>query len=280
MAIASTRQYQIPSGTLANLGPIDPTAVQTANLGLAQGATPATAPAAGDQSLAGMSPEQQYWAAVQGLGWNTGGGNQYRGQQQQLVDYLAAHGGGQWKGGGAQADDWLQDPTGGQHDIITSGGQLVFNPDSPGGGGGQGGGAFGGNPGSLIDDPGYQFQLGEGLKALQRSAAARGTLLTGGTLKGLNNYAQQAANTAYQGAFNRNMGVAQMGLNAANDLTGLNRAYGQSASGLYGDMGNAQAAGTIGRANQWTGALGDLGNLTQQYMAGRNTTGLPGDYTT
>lgn len=53
------------------------------------------------------------------------------------------------------------------------------------------------------DDPSYQFRLAEGQKALERSAAARGTLLGGGTLKALTNYGQNAASQEYQAAFNR-----------------------------------------------------------------------------
>jgi hypothetical protein len=216
-----------------------------------------------------MSPEQQYWAAVKGLGWNTSGGNTYRGQQQQLVDYMSQHGAPGWQGGGMKADDWLQDPTGGQHDIITSGGQLVFNPDDPNagtGGGGQGGSMGGG---SLIDDPGYQFQLGEGLKALQRSAAAKGTLLTGGTLKGLQGYAQNFANNAYQNAFNRNYSLANMGLNAAQDLNQAGQAYGGQAGNLLTQQGNAQAAGTVGKTNPWIDAMGSIGRgMGQSYMGG------------
>lgn len=253
MAMMSTRNYQIPAGTLGSLGPVDPSRVQTM-----------VAPqASGDQSLAGMSPEQQYWAAVKGLGWNTGAGNTYRGQQQALVDYLAQHGAPGWQGGGMKADDWLQDPTGGQHDIITSGGQLVFNPDDPTAGTG-GGGQMGG--GSLMDDPGYQFRLGEGLKALQRSAAARGTLLTGGTLKGLQGFAQDYASNEYQNAFNRNMGVAQLGLSAANSLGSLGAGYGAQAGNLLTQQGNAQAAGTVGRTNPWINAIGNIGRGAEQNM--------------
>lgn len=53
-----------------------------------------------------------------------------------------------------------------------------------------------------INSPGFQFRLGEGLKALQRSAAAKGTLLTGGTLKASNDYAQNQATTQYQQDYN------------------------------------------------------------------------------
>jgi len=52
-------------------------------------------------------------------------------------------------------------------------------------------------------DPGYAFRMSEGLKALDRSAAARGGLLSGGTLKGIQQYGQGLASGEYQNAFNR-----------------------------------------------------------------------------
>lgn len=54
-----------------------------------------------------------------------------------------------------------------------------------------------------LNTPGFQFRLGEGMKALQRSAAAKGTLLTGGTLKGMNDYAQSSASQEYGNTYNR-----------------------------------------------------------------------------
>lgn len=53
------------------------------------------------------------------------------------------------------------------------------------------------------NSPGFQFRLGEGLKALERSAAAKGTLLTGGALKGEQRYAQNAASGEYKDVYNR-----------------------------------------------------------------------------
>lgn len=55
-------------------------------------------------------------------------------------------------------------------------------------------------------EPGFQFQLGEGLKALERSAAAKGTLLTGGTAKGEAGWATEFANTNYQNVYDRAYG--------------------------------------------------------------------------
>jgi hypothetical protein len=54
-----------------------------------------------------------------------------------------------------------------------------------------------------LDSPGFKFRLGEGLKALERSAASRGTLLTGGTLKGLQNYGQESASQEYDKVYGR-----------------------------------------------------------------------------
>lgn len=52
-------------------------------------------------------------------------------------------------------------------------------------------------------DPGYDFRLAEGQKLLQGSAAARGGLLSGATLKDLTNYGQGAASQEYANAFDR-----------------------------------------------------------------------------
>ena len=54
-------------------------------------------------------------------------------------------------------------------------------------------------------DPGYQFRLSEGSKALERAAAARGSLQGGGTLKALTRYSQGEASQEYQNAFNRSL---------------------------------------------------------------------------
>jgi hypothetical protein len=52
-------------------------------------------------------------------------------------------------------------------------------------------------------DPGYGFRFAEGMKGLERSAAARGGLLSGATLKGVQRYGQDMGSQEYQNAFNR-----------------------------------------------------------------------------
>lgn len=134
----------------------------------------------------------------------------------------------------------------------------------PGGGGGAG------DPLTALQSaPGYQFRLGEGMKALERSAAARGTLLTGGTLKGLNRFAQDYASNEYQNRYNQLFGLAGLGQNAAGAQAGANSAYATNAGDLQTQIGNAQAAGTVGGANALNQALGGATNLAQMYYLSR-----------
>lgn len=135
--------------------------------------------------------------------------------------------------------------------------------------------------------PGYKFQLQQGEDALQNSAAARGGLLSGGTLAGLNNYAQGIASTNYQNTFNnaltqyqqayqsflnnqnntyqRLMGLSGQGLSAAGGAGNLISGIGGAIGTLYGGQGAAQAAGTLGGANSLLGMIpsltGSLGQL-------------------
>lgn len=53
------------------------------------------------------------------------------------------------------------------------------------------------------NEPGYAFSLDQGRKALEASASSRGTLNTGGTLKGVLDYGQKLGQQNYQNVFNR-----------------------------------------------------------------------------
>lgn len=125
------------------------------------------------------------------------------------------------------------------------------------------------------ESPGYEFQLNQGLQAMQRSAAAKGLLSSVGTQQNLNNYAQGTANTDYQTALSNYMnsnsqrynmlsGLVNVGQNAAgmNANAGANYANASSANTM--GAANAQAAGTIGTANSITGALSSGANTFSQ----------------
>jgi hypothetical protein len=139
------------------------------------------------------------------------------------------------------------------------------------------GGGFDVNPAEIANDPGYQFRLAEGQKALERSAAARGGLNSGGTLKSLTRYSQGVASDELQnawlrkqGAFNRMMGVAGMGQGAANSLGAMGGQYANNMGELYGALGNAESARWTGLGNAISGGASQLGGM------GMNLAGMGG----
>ena len=61
------------------------------------------------------------------------------------------------------------------------------------------------NPNQIAKNPYYQFQMQQGLQGIERGAAAKGTLLTGGTLKALDRYGQGVASAFGDQAYDRGM---------------------------------------------------------------------------
>ena len=123
-------------------------------------------------------------------------------------------------------------------------------------------------------DPGYAFRLSEGMKSLDRTAAARGGLLSGATLKGAQRYGQDLGSQEYQNAFNRYQiernaqlnplqSLAGVGQTATNTLTGAAGQMGQNLATGYGNVANARASGYVGGTNALTSALGTGLNYMQ-----------------
>ena len=123
-------------------------------------------------------------------------------------------------------------------------------------------------------DPGYNFRLSEGLKGIERSAAARGNLLSGGVLKGITRYGQDMASNEYQNAYNRFnqnqgnqynrlAGVAGTGQNAVNQIGSMGTSMAQNVGNTMQGMGNARASGYVGQANALSGGLAGAYNNYQ-----------------
>lgn len=121
------------------------------------------------------------------------------------------------------------------------------------------------------ESPAYQFNLQQGMEAINKSAAAKGKYYAPATLQDIGKYSQGLASNEFQNAFNnyntgqnniygRLSGVSQQGQNAAAQ-TG---AFGQNAANQIGEntmgAGNAQAAGMVGAANAIGGGVGDAYN--------------------
>ena len=130
----------------------------------------------------------------------------------------------------------------------------------------------------IYDDPSYQFRVNQGNNAIQGGAAAQGGLLSGATLKALQNYGQEAASQEYQNAYNRFNADQTNQYNRLSNLVGI----GQNAAAQTGNAGtqtaqaianntmqgaNSQAAGTIAAGNKQANAFGAL--LSGGLMAGK-----------
>jgi hypothetical protein len=149
-------------------------------------------------------------------------------------------------------------------------------------------------------DPGYAFRLSEGQKALERSAAARGGLLSGGTGKALTRFGQEMGSQEYTNAFNRYQAERQARLGPLQSLTGMGQTTAQQigtagqtmASNVGEAIGSgaaARASGYVGGANALTGGLNTYLNYSQgqNYLAALQRGGgapagygtrVPGDY--
>jgi hypothetical protein len=116
-------------------------------------------------------------------------------------------------------------------------------------------------------DPGYGFRLSEGMKALDRTAAARGGMMSGAALKAAGRFGQDMASQEYMNAFNRAQalknerigalgGLYGAGQMATNQVTSAAGQYGVNAGNMLMESGRARASGYIGSANAITNALG------------------------
>jgi len=134
-------------------------------------------------------------------------------------------------------------------------------------------------PEDMQMDPGYAFRLSEGQKALERSAAARGGLLSGSMLKGAQRFGQEMGSQEYMNAFNR--AQAQLGtrLGTLGSLYGAGQAaaqqvgeqagqYGANVGNLMMQSGQARASGYLGQANALSNALGQAAGAYGLYRGG------------
>jgi hypothetical protein len=112
-------------------------------------------------------------------------------------------------------------------------------------------------------DPSYQFRLGEGMKALERNAAARGGLISGGALKAAQRYGQDYASQEFGNAYNRLAAMAGVGQTSSTNMGNAAGAFGANAGQNYMGAANARASGYVGTANALTGGLNQYLNYTQ-----------------
>jgi len=102
-------------------------------------------------------------------------------------------------------------------------------------------------PGDLTQDPGYQFNLNEGNKAIDRAQLARGGYFSGNAAKELGQFSQGLADNTYKDAFNRALQTQGAGLQGAAAMAGVNE-----------NIGNIKANSATNTGNLYSGALGSI----------------------
>lgn len=141
-------------------------------------------------------------------------------------------------------------------------------------------------------DPGYQFRMDQGQKALEASAAARGGLMGGNFGTALSQYGQDYASNEYQNAYNRFTNNQSNRFNRLASIAGV----GQTANGQLAQAGmnaannageammsgaNGMAGAQVAQGQMWGNTLSSLGSqgsnawLQSQYM-NRGMSGLGG----
>lgn len=147
--------------------------------------------------------------------------------------------------------------------------------------------------------PGYQFTAQQGSKGILQGAGAAGGAISGGTLKALDSFntgladstyndvfnrALQTYNTGLQGyqaqlqgyqtganaqqqGFNQLLAPAQLGENATANINQTGTQVSQNVGNLMSQIGQSEAAGTVGSANAITsGVSGAAGSASQTLL--------------
>jgi hypothetical protein len=121
-------------------------------------------------------------------------------------------------------------------------------------------------------DPSMAFRQRIGTQATERMANVGGGAISGNTLRALTDYGQNLASTEYGNAFGRFQtergniyntlaNIAGMGQGAVNTGVTSTQNLASQLTGLTTGSAAAQAAGTVGSANAYSGALGNVGNM-------------------
>ncbi len=120
----------------------------------------------------------------------------------------------------------------------------------------------------LRADPGYQFRVSEGLKAIERSAASKGMLLSGSQLKDLTRFGQdqgaQEYGAAYARGYQHNQDVYARGYQTNADLYGRSLEGYQTGYNTLLGLRKERYGEFAGIAGAGQGAVNTLASIGQQ----------------
>lgn len=124
--------------------------------------------------------------------------------------------------------------------------------------------------GGFTASPGYGFRRDEGLKAIDRSNAARGILNSGGADKARMRYADGLASSEFDAYNSRLMALAGVGQSATGSTAQAGANFGNAATTAAGQIGAAQTAAgnatAAGYANVGSSINSGINNLAASYL--------------
>lgn len=131
----------------------------------------------------------------------------------------------------------------------------------------------------ILNDPGYQFGMQQGQRAIQGTAAAKGGLYSGATLKALSRFGTDYATTKtndvfnrkqtdYGNQFNRTLGAAGLGQTAVGQTQQAGQNYTNTVGNNMLDLANFQSAAGLAQSNAWGNALNRVSSYSNAFGGG------------
>lgn len=108
----------------------------------------------------------------------------------------------------------------------------------------------------VMNTPGYQAQLDQGIKTIDRAAPLSGGMYSGRRMKALDSFGQQTFGGYYNDWLNRVGGVAGQGAQTAQSIGQAGQQNATNVGNLMTTGANARANGALNSANAWTSAIG------------------------
>jgi hypothetical protein len=131
---------------------------------------------------------------------------------------------------------------------------------------------------NLMEDPGYAFRLEQGQKMLERSAAARGGLISGNTGGALQRFGQGLASQEYQNAYDRALGrynttaaLAGIGQTATNQLGAAGGNYANTVGNIGMGQADVGANALLAAQQARSSSYGQVGNVLGRYLGGKSS---------
>lgn len=135
--------------------------------------------------------------------------------------------------------------------------------------------AGGGQPdySAFYDSPDYQFALQQGVQTLDRSAAARGRLYSGGYGQDLTKFGQGLASQQLNNYANRLGTIAGVGQTASNNLASLGANYANQYGQNLNNAADARSSAYAANANANSNLANGLSQAANYYWQYRNGSG-------